>query len=41
MGRSRYHVTENAVPYFHTCTIVGWLPILVLGVDYFEKTTKC
>ena len=27
MGRSRYHVTENSVPYFHTCTIVGWLPI--------------
>jgi len=27
MGRSRYHITDNAVPYFHTCTIVGWLPI--------------
>ena len=27
MGRSRYHITENGVPYFHTCTIVGWLPI--------------
>jgi len=27
MGRSRYHITDDAVPYFHTCTIVGWLPI--------------
>jgi REP element-mobilizing transposase RayT len=27
MGRSRYKITENSVPYFHTSTIVGWLPI--------------
>ncbi len=27
MGRSRYKITENEVPYFHTSTIVGWLPI--------------
>ncbi len=27
MGRSRYQITENSVPYFHTCTVVGWLPI--------------
>ena len=27
MGRSRYKITENQVPYFHTCTVVGWLPI--------------
>ena len=27
MGRSRYKITENQVPYFHTSTVVGWLPI--------------
>jgi REP element-mobilizing transposase RayT len=27
MGRSRYRIHQDQVPYFHTCTIVGWLPI--------------
>jgi len=28
MGRSRYRITSNGVlPHFHTCTVVGWLPI--------------
>jgi REP-associated tyrosine transposase len=27
MTRSRYRIYENRVPYFLTCTIVGWLPI--------------
>ena len=27
MGRSHYKVVDNAYPYFHTCTVVGWLPI--------------
>jgi len=27
MGRSRYQIKEDNIPYFHTCTVVGWLPI--------------
>jgi len=27
MSRSRYQIRENQVPYFQTCTIVGWLPV--------------
>ena len=27
MGRSRYHILQNQVPYFHTCTVVGWMPV--------------
>ena len=26
MGRSRYKVYENQLPYFLTCTVVNWLP---------------
>jgi putative transposase len=29
MSRSRYRIFENASPYFLTCTIVGWLPVLM------------
>ena len=27
MGRSRYRIHQDQVPYFHTCTVVGWLPV--------------
>jgi REP element-mobilizing transposase RayT len=27
MGRSRYKIFENEVPYFITCTVVNWLPL--------------
>jgi REP element-mobilizing transposase RayT len=27
MGRSRYRILNAQYPYFHTCTVVGWLPV--------------
>jgi REP element-mobilizing transposase RayT len=27
MGRTRYHIYDPSMPHFHTCTIVGWIPI--------------
>jgi putative transposase len=27
MARSRYKVLDDDHPYFHTCTVVGWLPV--------------
>jgi putative transposase len=27
MGRSRYRIRQDQVPYFQTCTVVGWLPV--------------
>ena len=29
MGRSRYKVYENQLPYFLTCTVVNWLPAFI------------
>jgi putative transposase len=27
MGRSRYRIRQDQVRYFHTCTVVGWMPV--------------
>jgi hypothetical protein len=27
MGRSRYQILNEAYPYFHTLTVVGWQPV--------------
>ena len=29
MGRSRYKIYENQLPYFLTCTVVNWLPAFI------------
>ena len=27
MGRTRYYIYDPSIPHFHTCTVVGWMPI--------------